>query len=491
MTDSRNFPSPDQVALIGLSESWTISQFNSASMTLADKFRSTGVHVIASLLDNSPQWAVIDNAAVLAGVVHVPIPLFFSKLQIDYVLHCTQADGLIISSTEAYEWLMSNKFQISILGKGFFLLQRPQTRAVLPEGTSKITFTSGTTGAPKGVCLNQRAMLAVANGVESALAMLNIKRHLSALPFPVLLENVAGLLPAMLHGHTCIALPLAQVGLQGSSQFEPSLLDACIRTYEANSLILLPQMLTSWTHWLQINHLKAPPSLTFVAVGGSSVGRKVIEDARKQGIPAYEGYGLSEGASVQTLNLPEHESSGSAGRPLPHSKVRVTSENEIEISGSLFLGYLGEPATWKQEWFPTGDLGLIDEDGFVHITGRSKNIIITSYGRNISPEWVESVLREEDEIAQAVVLGNNLPYLWAVIWPASGADDKDIEIAIKSANQGLPDYARIGHWIRAKHAFSAEQGMTTANGRPLRSSIETTHSVHATDSNTGATHAVL
>lgn len=477
--------SDNKIILISQQRSWTSHEFYSAVHELTEQFRSSGVRVVVSLLDNSPEWAVLDKAVENASIVHVPIPLFFSKAQLDYVLHKTKADGLLIPSSHAYEWIESGRYQISILGNDFHLLKRDISPVKLPDGTSKITFTSGTTGSPKGVCLSQQAMQEVADSVESALATLKINRHLSALPYSVLLENVAGLMASIRHEHTCISVPLSQVGLSGSSQFDPSVLDACVRTYEANSLILLPQMLLGWTQWLQLNRLRAPACLSFVAVGGSSVGRRVIETARSLGIPAYEGYGLSEGASVQTLNLPGADRPDSVGKPLPHAKLRTSAKHEIEISGSLFLGYLGEEERMAQEWYPTGDLGSIDAEGFVHITGRSKNVIITSFGRNISPEWVESKLHEQASIGHAVVFGNDLPTLWAVIWALPNVTAESIDSAIATANLLLPDYAQIKHWVRATHPYTAKHGMTTDNGRPLRTHIETTYFNQLTDLSTG------
>lgn len=473
----QTLPQPGDVhVLIGSDSRYTQLDFEAASARTANQLRGMGVRVLASWSDNSPEWAILDHATTLADVVHIPLPLFFSKEQMAYVLHRVGTDALLTTRDIAYEWPDANREEISIEGHVFVLHRKSDAQPVLPRGTSKITFTSGTTGRPKGVCLSLHALHAVADGVEQALKSLGIHRHLCALPFPVLLENVAGLMAALRHGHTCITPSLAQVGLQGSSHFDPSRLDACIREHEANSLILLPQMLLAWTHWLQAKHLKEPPSLVFVAVGGGKVSSKTIAHARSLGIPAYEGYGLSEGASVQTLNLPGNDSLGSVGKPLPHAYLRTNALQEIEISGSLFLGYLEDATTWNHTWFPTGDLGHIDARGFVYITGRSKNVLITAFGRNVSPEWVESVLHDEADIVQAVVFGDGQPNLWAVIWSPSDIDTATINRAVTSANQQLPDYAQIAHWVRAQHAFTSENGMATANGRPLRSNIESMHS---------------
>ena len=173
-------------------------------------------------------------------------------------------------------------------------------------------------------------------------------------------------------------------------------------------------------------------------MGGAAVGAKLlIAAARALGIPAYEGYGLSEGASVQTLNLPGADRPGSAGRALPHARLRVAADGEIEVAGSLFGGYLGDP-TPRPAWWPTGDLGSIDADGFLHCSGRKKNVLITAFGRNVSPEWVETALRGEPAIAQAVVFGDGQPALSAVLWPLRrDADDAALQAAVDAANATL------------------------------------------------------
>jgi len=248
------------------------------------------------------------------------------------------------------------------------------------------------------------------------------------------------------------------------------------------SVILLPQMLRSWTAWLEARATPAPPSLLLAAVGGAVVGAATMAAARAAGIPAYEGYGLSEGASVQTLNLPGADRPGSAGRPLPHARLRVATDGELEIGGELFLGYLGAPQAQRPpatqgpapdtRWWRTGDLGSIDADGFVQVLGRKDALLITAYGRNVSPEWVETALQATGAIAQAVVLGAGQPILGAILWPHREAvTDDELAAAVARANDGLPDYARIGPWTRAGHRFDAASGMATANGRPRRQAI--------------------
>jgi long-chain acyl-CoA synthetase len=362
-----------------------------------------------------------------------------------------------------------------VAGEALVQLRLPASRVLLPAGTSKITFTSGTTGAPKGVCLRSEALHGVAAGLVQALAPLAITRHLSALPYAVLLENIAGLMAPWAAGATCVTLPLHQVGLQGSSSFDPALFQAAMERWQPDSVILLPQMLRAWVGHLQHGGQRAPDSLKLVAVGGAAVGAGLVQAAQALGIPACEGYGLSEGASVQTLNLPGAQRPGSAGRVLPHARLRVAVDGEILIAGTLFAGYLGDSAA-APEWWPSGDLGHIYDDGYLHVSGRKTNLLITGFGRNVSPEWVETALRDQPAVLQAVVFGDGEPALSAVLWPTQAATpDARLQAAVDTANATLPDYARVQRWARAGAPFSVDSGLATANGRPQRAAIWQRH----------------
>ncbi|MCU0942008.1 MAG: AMP-binding protein, partial [Hydrogenophaga sp.] len=323
---------------------WTATDWSEevrqASLALAE----AGSRVVATLLDNGAAFVAIDEAALADGVVHVPLPAFFTAAQ---VAHAMDAAG------------------------------------VDTPGTAKVTFTSGTTGQPKGVCLGAAALDAVAQSLVHTLGPLGIECHLSVLPYAVLLENVAGSMAARCQGATLISMPAAAVGLSGSSKFDPAVLDRTVREQQAGSLILLPQMLRAWCAFLATSGQRASGSLRFVAVGGAAVGAPLLGQARSLGIPAFEGYGLSEACSVQCLNLPGADRAGSVGRVLPHGEVRVTATGEIEVRGSLHLGYLGDTEP-VPPWWPTGDLGHVDDDGYLFIEGRRKNVLITGFGRNVS-----------------------------------------------------------------------------------------------------------
>lgn len=454
---------------------WSRAELQREADVLSAQLRSGGGRVIATLLDNSPAWVVADRAVAQAGLVHVPLPLFFSAEQIGHALRSAGVDCLLAPVDWAALWPGVPRQDCELAGQRLVLLRLPAAAVCLPAGTAKISFTSGTTGAPRGVCLAASAMQQVADGLVQAMAPLRIRRHLCALPFAVLLENIAGLTAPLSQDATCIVLPLQQLGFKGSSEFDAATFHAAVVQHRPHSIILLPQMLRAWTGHLMRHGERAPDSLKLVAVGGAAVGEKLLDAARSLGIPAFEGYGLSEGASVQTLNLPGADRAGSAGRPLPHARVRIAGDGEIEIAGSLFAGYLGDTMP-PPAWWPTGDLGGIDSEGFVYVHGRKKNVLITAFGRNVSPEWVETALRSHPAVLQAVVFGDGQPALSAVLWPLQPhIGDEQLQAAVDATNASLPDYARVQRWVRAHAPFDPASGMATANGRPQRAAILLLH----------------
>jgi long-subunit acyl-CoA synthetase (AMP-forming) len=212
------------------------------------------------------------------------------------------------------------------------------------------------------------------------------------------------------------------------------------------------------------------PALRFIAVGGAPVSPALLARAKALALPVFEGYGLSECASVVALNTPGHERAGSVGLPLPHVRLRIDDHGEIHIAGALFRGYLGG-ARHDDEFLPTGDIGHVDADGFLFITGRKKNMFITAFGRNVAPEWVERELALEPSIAQAAVFGEARAWNTAVIVPRGPLTGTEVERAIARANRRLPDYARVRAWVRADAPFTVENGQWTGTARPRREQI--------------------
>ena len=471
-----NLPDPlldslcaESVVFEGAQRPWTAAMLHEriARLRGALEQRSAPQAPVAILADNSPDWLAVDLCTRQMGLTLVPLPLFFTPAQWLHVIAESGVQAVFCAQPQ----------QAALLGFGEVLdcggaLALCQNRDAAPApdlaGIQKITFTSGTTSTPKGVCLSAGQQADVASSLHTGLASLGLQRHLCLLPFAVLLENIAGPYTALLSGATTICPPLAEVGISGSSGFDPQRCLDAIARYGAHSIIVLPQM-------LQALVAAAPgdpriASLRFVAVGGAKPPAGLLAAAARAGFPVFEGYGLSECSSVVALNLPGASRPGTVGRALPGRTLRIAADGEIEVGG-VHARYLGQPETAAM-WLPTGDLGHLDADGFLTIDGRKKDILITGFGRNVSPEWPEAALAGTGRVAQSLVVGDGQPYLAALIVPFPGHDSQaGIQAAVDLANAGLPDYARIARW-RLVTPFTTANGQATANGRPRRATIE-------------------
>lgn len=426
---------------------------------------------LAILADNSPEWLAADLATQQLGLTLVPLPLFFTPPQWAHVLKESGASAVLAPPGAP---LAAFGFGEPLdCGGPLQLYQASQPGAQDgPPATQKITFTSGTTAAPKGVCLSSAQQWELAHALQQGVAPLRLERHLCLLPFAVLLENIAGPYTAMLSGATTICPPLAEVGLAGASQFDAQRCLDAIARYAPHSIIVLPQMLQALLAALAPGDQRAA-SLRFIAVGGAKVPARLLGAARARGLPVFEGYGLSECCSVVALNLPGRERAGSVGQPLPHRPVRIAADGEIEVGGAL-AHYLGQ-APAADGWLATGDLGHLDQDGYLYIDGRKKDILITGFGRNVSPEWPEAALMGSGLLAQALAVGDGQPWLAALLVPAAPTVTlAQLQQAVDQANQELPDYAQLRRWTLVP-PFTPANGQATANGRPRRAVIAQQH----------------
>lgn len=424
---------PDKIAL--MEEGYRVSYGDLPNLIQSRAERMTQYRCVAIAMNNEVEWILWDLAALATNITLVPLPPFFTKKQRDHALRSSGCDAIITPDG---------------------LIPLPNLPVALSPGTAKITYTSGTTGTPKGVCLSAQGMDNVAQGIVDVLGKDMADLHACVLPLGVLLENVAGVYATLMAGGTVVFNHLESFGKNYENLHE------VIKESGATSVILVPEILRILM--AQIVKSGPLPSLRYVAVGGSKVSPSLVVQARALGLPVYEGYGLSECASVVALNTPENDKVGTVGKLLPHIHAAVEN-GEIIIRNAGFLGYVGETAP---EYIYTGDLGSMDANGFVSITGRKKNVLITSYGRNIAPEWVESELLSQREIAQAVVYGDGESSLSAYIVPSSVT--ANISEGVARANSRLPEYAHIKNFIPVP-PFSPGDGTLTGTGRPRRSRI--------------------
>ncbi len=473
---------PQQLAIVGASHSLRYAELP-AAITQAQAWLATS-NIIALAMDNSPAWAVLDLAVMqnAPSQALVPIPYFFSASQILHSLNNAGVDTIItdqaakiLSLLDAASIALLQQDEIHIAGSPLTVLRiQANPSARLPAGTAKITYTSGTTGNPKGVCLGLDSILQVAQSLAVATQGQPQDRHLSLLPLSTLLENIAGLYVPLLAGASTQLLSAEQVGLTGASGVDIGKMLHAISAAQASTLILTPELLRGLIMALEAG-LPKPQHLRFIAVGGASVAPRLLQRAHALDLAVFEGYGLSECASVVSLNTEQDYRIGSVGKVLPHKQIQIAADGEIMVYGTNFLGYsqTDKQPEQAQDYVATGDIGHIDADGFLYITGRKKNIFISSFGRNVSPEWVERELNVAACISQSAVFGEAQPYNVALIVPSQQnvANPQAIELAISYANQQLPDYAQIRKWLIVEQKFTPQNGQLTVNGRLKREAI--------------------
>lgn len=470
---------PEALALQESATALSYAELATEIARMQKRLMPEAASVIGLAVENSPAWAVIDLAAIAAGVPLVPLPGFFSAEQTIHAIsnagisrlisdqpivmeNLLETHGMAVSARQSYQlagrWLTQ-----------FTLAESGERR--LPPGTAKVTYTSGTTGQPKGVCLSLAAIEQVAQSLLQVTEAGIGDRHLSILPLSTLLENIAGLYVPLMAGARCTLLPSQRVGLTGATGLDPQRLLETIQHSQVTTLVLTPELLKALVMLAEAGH-ELPDSLRFVAVGGATVSHALLDRAAAVGLPVFEGYGLSECCSVVAVNSPKAHLSGSVGKPLPHVLLKFAEDGEILVSGSTMLGYTGAAkAENGNRFWPTGDTGYLDEAGYLYINGRKKNIFITSFGRNVSPEWVESQLAQSPLIAQAALFGEARPWNTAVIVPAAHAGKEEIDAVINTVNAGLPDYARVRRWVHADAPFSGKNQQLTANFRLRREAI--------------------
>lgn len=237
--------------------------------------------------------------------------------------------------------------------------------------------------------------------------------------------------------------------------------------------------------------------------GGSGMDRQLGLFFAGAGVTVYEGYGLTETTAAATANPPERTRYGTVGQPIPGTSVHIADDGEVWVYGAnVFGGYLGAPkataAVLNDGWLATGDLGALDEDGYLTITGRKKEILVTSGGKSVSPAGLEERVRAHPLVAQCIVVGNDRPYIAALVtvdqesvehWlamqgrqaltPGELVRDPDLEMevrrAVVAANTAVSQAESIRTFRILAHQFTEEHGLLTPSLKLKRKAIETAY----------------
>ncbi|MBF9066752.1 AMP-binding protein [Streptacidiphilus fuscans] len=451
---------------------------------------------------NTPEWVVADLALLTAEAVEVPVPLAFSAEQAGSLLAGTAvclvdeqgARRLVEWGLDAGRVLLHISDDVADGGSGentdggadtdadadAHIVGEPlQGRAA---DVVKIIHTSGTTGAPKGVLIRRSGIEALQESLHGMLPTGALDRYLSMVPFSLLIEQVAAVyMPITVGGTLRLLAPEAALLGTAGSRVEDAL--QWLRVMGLSAAVLPPVVVSALAKVAgqavaagrePVQELFGSATAPLLMAGGAPVATEALESLAALGIEVLEGYGLSENTSVVAWNRPGDVVPGTVGRPLPHCEVRIGEDSELLVkSASLFAGYTVEDPTSRplddDGWLHTGDRAELDPDGRLRILGRLKNMIITGFGRNISPEWVEGRLRSCPAVREAVVFGDGLEHLVALVLTDGTLSDDQVhaEVAAYSA-QALAETDQPSRTIVLRDEPALRARYFTVTGRPRR-----------------------
>ncbi|MFZ0692938.1 MAG: AMP-binding protein, partial [Alphaproteobacteria bacterium] len=436
---------------------------------------------------NSLDWVVGQLAAWHAGKVVVPLPPFFSAPQLRHVV---QDSGIshVLCASDAVE-------TARLLGVPFTpVSERRASFVPLSEpGGSQIIYTSGSTGQPKGVLLAGGQMIWSAGQLTRASGALADDSYLSVMPLALLLETICAVIAPLFVG--------ASVRIESSlakkfGETDVRTISEIVAANRPTCMVLVPHLLAAWVAQLHGASAKAPNSLRFVAVGGAAVPTALAQSARDLGIPVFEGYGLTECGSVVALNRPGDRRPGTAGKPLPGLDVRIEN-HEIVVRGppvmDRYLHGSSTQGTWR-----TGDVGQIDADGFLTVQGRIDNLLVSPMGRNISPEWIESLIVTDPRIAFCVVTYAGGPNLKAILVPTAQGEKwferaavEEIGTLVAACCRDAPAYATPRAFCVVRAIELVRLGLLTGNNRIRRKALLEEYASELGSSGKASTSVVL
>lgn len=467
---------PDRVAYWNRTETgyvpWTWSEVIDRACRCAALLHTWGVRPgdrVTQLSENRTEWLILDLATHIVRAVHVPIHASLTATQVDYqighsgskVVCCSTPEQLqkvvsqpagaaaqhvvlyagLAEGTEGRVVDWSTAIQQADAGHGQTLLEQTLAQAE-PADLATILYTSGTTGEPKGVMLNQQNLVTNADGTQQLFGFQPDDLRLTFLPLSHIFARTCDLYTWLARGSQLALAGARETVLDDARAIRPMVMNGVPYFFE----VVRRKFLES-DYANQPDGLRAMLGgrLRMFCSGGAGLPEYLYDFYRDRGIPIYQGYGLTESSPVITISTQQADRRGASGQVLPGVEVRLGDDAEILARGpNIMQGYWQSPDATQQMvrdgWLYTGDYGSIDEDGFVFITGRKKELIVTSVGKNIAPVQLEALIGQDPLVHQVMVVGDNRNYLTALIVPAADPLRAQIvsrQIAVTSKEEAL------------------------------------------------------
>ena len=440
---------------------------------------ASGVQIgdrVAIMARTRYEWTILDFATWFAGGVVVPIYDTSSAEQIDWILNDSHSVAIIVETPALAElvktvqpshtrhmWTMTEDVLTVLREAGKHIGDDEIDRrrnALTPASLATLIYTSGTTGKPKGVQLSHANFLSECGNVVQGASELFLKpggTTLLFLPVAHVFGRMVqiGSISAGLHMAHC-SDPVGRLPMDLAS-FKPTFVLAVPRIFEkiyngaeakaeaaGKGDIFRKAAAVAIAYSEALDKKKVSPILKLkhglfdklvyskiragmggrveaAISGGAPLGSRLGHFYRGAGVTVLEGYGLTETTAGATLNLIGAQRVGSVGRPIPGTSVKIAEDGEVLLRGPIVMdGYWQNQAANdevfdSERWFKSGDLGKLDEDGFLYMVGRKKELIVTAGGKNVAPAVLEDRLRAHPLVSQCMVVGDNQPFIAALV----------------------------------------------------------------------------
>ncbi len=484
--------------------------------------------IIAILAENSSKWAVADLGAQNSGWTVVPIHTTLTLKDITYILNDSKASILCVSGQQmfdkikeilakvpslkrviAFDPVSSQKIKIIPWDEIMEQKEKAPVKEHDPDSVFTIIYTSGTTGDPKGVLLSHKNILHNIVGCKEIIDINSKDVLLSTLPFSHSFQRTARYYTPLLSGATIAFNDDIKNISENLAKIKPTILICVPRIFEktyqkiwekSNSskfkktLFLKAlkvtdekKLLKKFYNFLVFRKIRKAMGgrLRFAVSGGASLNPKIIRFFKKIGIVIIEGYGLTEASPIISANKLEDVKIGSVGKALSGVEVKLAEDKELLVKGdNVMKGYHNLPSTdimTKDGWLKTGDLAFIDNEGFIIIIGRKKEIIVLSNGKNIAPEKIETLLNSSNYIINSCVINDSKKELSALIFPDLEKFEETAKIKevlrqeIEKTLIELPDHEKVKRFVLIDSDFTQENNELTPTLKLKRHTIYEHH----------------
>ncbi|HZZ27870.1 MAG TPA: AMP-dependent synthetase/ligase, partial [Pirellulales bacterium] len=446
---------------------------------LAAGLRRAGVQPgdrVVQVSENRYEWILADLAVHVARGVHVALHASLSGSQIAWQIANSEAQMVLLSTAE-----QAGKLAVESLalprGLQFFSYEPTEReiagQPILPftelfsaigkdaadpllqeslvqttaDDLATILYTSGTTGEAKGVMLSHGNLTSNAAGCCAAFETTVKDIRLSWLPFSHIFARTCDLYTWLARGSELAVVEDREKIIDHCQILRPTLLNGVPYFFErvyrrlSETGKLGPAAPGGKTYLQQA----LGGDIRACCSGGAALPDHVAEFFWQQGLPLVQGYGLTESSPVIATATPDHNKVGTVGRAIEGVDIKIAEDGEVLTRGPhVMLGYWQNPeetaSVLQNGWLHTGDLGALDADGYLRITGRKKELIVTAGGKNIAPVFLESLLAQEPLISQAIIIGEGRKFLTALIVPNPDTLRAEIiarQIPVRSAAEAL------------------------------------------------------